>query len=672
MISEFAASLEGKPLKANGDLEISAPYRFDARLDAHGWKIDKILALIPNLPGPAPAFGELEVQGHVAGTILPFAISTEGAARIANVVVKQVPLGVLVFQWRTDRDLLSIIGLESFCFGGRISGEGSVPIRSGGEIVASLNLKGIESSRLSALLKPGSVALDGRVDGSLKFSVPSDRTVVSADAMLVAPDLIIREGTSNGIPVRSLHVTAKLANHILEYKATADSLGASVRFNGSAPVLDDLSEIVAEAQVQAAGFRLNEAWQGMGISGGLGELDGLGAIDANLRGSIQPSRLWSRGIFELRNLRYGQNLDLGGLRGTFSLSPTTWRLEELTGDLLGGLTSGEARGVSIAGAPKDINFDFRITRASIARMLAAFPALSRNAQGFGTLRASGRLAEELRATAELQVPRAQVLGLSVSDLRFPADLQLNPTSGVGVINSRRWMTRVGGGSIQGNVMLRLGPNRSFRSETQLNGLDLEVLSRLRTNGKQNIRGKVSGKIDLNGTDTTQLDWSRGMVALDLSDASLVELPVFKELDRFLGASRGGGLFEEGHIQATIANRSLYIDSMTLQGPVVQIHSNGTVTFLGGLDLEVLVNTNEIIPESGLALVALVPGLGQALGRGQEVLFRLATFLQNRLLKFRVTGTLDNPTVRLDAGIAVTQGAAGFFAGVFKLPGSSSR
>ena len=126
------------------------------------------------------------------------------------------------------------------------------------------------------------------------------------------------------------------------------------------------------------------------------------------------------------------------------------------------------------------------------------------------------------------------------------------------------------------------------------------------------------RITLNGPESrTRSPRSEGKVDLDLDDASLVEMPVFKELDRFLGAARGGGLFEDGDVHGTIYNRTLFVEQMTLNGRLIQVHATGTITFDGGLNLEVLVNTNQVIPQSGLALVNIIPGLGQALGRGEE-------------------------------------------------------
>ena len=82
--------------------------------------------------------------------------------------------------------------------------------------------------------------------------------------------------------------------------------------------------------------------------------------------------------------------------------------------------------------------------------------------------------------------------------------------------------------------------------------------------------------------------------------------MFREIDRFLGSARGG-LFEDGDFSATIANHQVDVDPLTLQGRLAQLHASGTVGFDGQLNLEVLINTNQIISQTGQALVALIPG-----------------------------------------------------------------
>jgi translocation and assembly module TamB len=285
---------------------------------------------------------------------------------------------------------------------------------------------------------------------------------------------------------------------------------------------------------------------------------------------------------------------------------------------------------------------------------------------------AARLEDSLRAEVEVLVPRARVFNLPVSDVRFPAEITLSPASGIGALHTRHWTGHLAGGSVRGNGWIRLGQDRTFQTDLQLSDVDLEILTRLEGAGKKPASGKLSGKISVGGPDPTRYGNLRGRVDLDLDDASLVELPVVRELDRFLGAARGGGLFEDGDLHGTIANKTFFVESLTLQGRLVQIHATGSIAFGGDLNLEVLVNTGQTIPQSGAALVGVIPGLGEAIGRSEEVLLRMASFLSSRLLKFRVTGTVGNPVVQIDAGVAVGDAAAGFFAGALQVSGGRDR
>ena len=43
------------------------------------------------------------------------------------------------------------------------------------------------------------------------------------------------------------------------------------------------------------------------------------------------------------------------------------------------------------------------------------------------------------------------------------------------------------------------------------------------------------------------------------------------------------------------------------------------------------------------------------------------FLSNKLLKFRVVGTVSHPSINADPAVLVGEAAVGFFAGVLRLP-----
>ncbi len=186
-----------------------------------------------------------------------------------------------------------------------------------------------------------------------------------------------------------------------------------------------------------------------------------------------------------------------------------------------------------------LGFDLRLDRASLKQALAFEPTLARNLDGDGTVHMAGDLGETFRATAEVDVANARFAGLPVTELRAPAELSLVPETGSGVLQVRRWSSRLAGGQLRGDAWFHLGEDRAFRAEVQLAALDLQAIARLMTDARRPASGRISGTVSLSGPDPSLPSGYRGRVVLDLDDASLVALPIVNEIDRFLGSARGG-------------------------------------------------------------------------------------------------------------------------------------
>lgn len=662
-VKEFAATLMGQPLTAGGHVEVAAPYRFGGRVDVQRWELHEILGFLPRTPRTLQAAGSIDAQGEAGGTIAPFSIVTRGSARVLHARTEAGPLGTLVFQWLTDRDVVTITGLEAQAFGGKLRCEAKLPTRPGPPLEASAGFQGIDLASLAAATLGDEPKLTGIAAGKVHVRMPLDASSIHAEVSIRAPDLTVQ-----GVPAESAQVKVKGVQDRLDFEITADSLGGKVRLTGSAPVNVDRTKMIVNGELHAAGFQMLALWRSLGLSGEITRLDGLAAVVLNLRAATKPFALWSRGIFELRDLHLeSPRVPIGGLRGEITRTPTAWRIDNLAGDIFGGPASGEANGETRPGKPPTAAFDFRIDRASLARMMVSVPALSRDVEGVATVRINGRLDGQLGATSDVRVPNAKILNIPLTNLHFPAEIAWNPASGSGSLTCRQWTTRVAGGSLRGSVSARLGGDQPFQAETQATDFDIELLSRLTSDSNRAASGKVTGKLSLAGHNPAQPATYRGRFDANVADASLVEVPVFKEILRLTSIGGNGGLFEVGEVHGLIANQTFNISECTLEGRVIQIHTTGTVTFAGGLNLEVLVNTNRLIPESGQNLIRIIPGLGEAIGRSQDALLKVASFLSNRLIKFRVTGTAKNPTVTFDAGVAVTDSAAGFFSSVLRLP-----
>ncbi|HMB06250.1 MAG TPA: AsmA-like C-terminal region-containing protein, partial [Isosphaeraceae bacterium] len=641
------------------------PRAFQGTVDVTEWDLAALLALIPGAPRPAPVAGALNAHAEARGTLDPRSIQTQGRGRFGRLAAGPVTLGDVAFRWTTQGDVIVLSGIEARPFGGRLTAEARVPVAPGKPTEGSASIAGLDTAPLSAALPGEGPKLTGKVDGQVQFLIPSDISALEATVRLSAPDLTVQ-----GLPAEQVHASVRAHRKALAYEVTADSLGGKVKVKGDFPLRRGAPppNAAANGEFQAVGFSLAQAWKGLGMTGTVAQLEGLGAIDANLRYELTGAEagLWVHGIAEFRDLSWGRNYSLGHLRGIVAKSPAAWRVEPLDGELLGGPATGFLWGTTPARGPRRLGFEFRVDRANLKHVLAFLPVLPRGIEGFGTLRLAGGLAETFRATAEFDVAQARLLGLPLSELRAPAELVLAPESGAGILQVRRWSARLAGGQVRGDASIRLGTDRAFQGEVQLTDVDLETLARIQSDARRPASGRISGRITLSGPDPARPARYRGKVNLDLDDASLVALPVFGALDRFLG-SAGGGLFEDGELVGTIANKQLIVEMFTLEGRLAQLHAVGTIGFEGQLNLEVLINTNQIIPQTGQALVGVIPGLREVLGRSEQATLRVANYLSNRLLKLRVTGTIRNPSVSIDPTIVVTDTALAFFAGVLKLP-----
>lgn len=663
-VKELTARLEGQPLEADFHVGLAPPHTFDGHLDVTSWDLARLLAWRPGHVS-APVGGTCSIHAKATGTLRPRRVEAEGQGRLEAFTAGPFAVGDVPFDWMTQADDVVVSVTDAHPFGGTVSARALVPTSPGRPVTGTVKLTEIDTARLAASVPNAQLALAGKASGTLDLSVPADASRLVVSGQLAAPDLSVQ-----GIPAENVRLTLTARRGAIDYEISAASLGGTVELKGGLPLSAREGDLRAEGALRAVGFRFEPLWKARGTVGAIADLSGRGAFDANVRNVFEgpEAGLYTHGIVEFRDLAWrGQTL--GRVRATVAGTPDVWRADPIDGELLGGLVSGffwanpavgEGGGIARAG------YELRVDRAQVETVLGLVPGLPGPAEGAGSLRIQGTGGPSWQANAELLVPNARVAGLDLTELRIPAELILPGGNDPGTVRVRQWTARLAGGQFRGDATFRIGTDRAFDSNLTLANLDLEPVARAYSTGPDPATGRVSGRITLAGPDPATTDRYRGKVDLELTDASIVSLPVFREIDRFLGASRGG-LFEQGHLTGTVAGGHLVVEPLTLQGRLAQVHGTGTVGLDGRLDLEVLVSTNQLIPQTGQALLALVPGLGNAEARGQQAYLSVANFLSNRLLKLRVTGTMKEPSVSLDPSITLANTAVSFFAGVLKLP-----
>jgi len=669
-IPALKARMAGRPLDASGKLELNAPGAYEAKLNVEEWDLATVLTLIPQAPHPSPISGRVTAQAVARGTTSPWALNTEGKGQIKGFQAASVPLGLVPFRWSTDRDSILISDVKAQPFGGTLEAEAHVPIKGGGAPEGNATLSGIDTAKLSEAIPGQGISLAGIAEGSIAFVLPSKDRPFQAKVRIQSTEL-----TFQGIPAQQIRASVNSTNEgVLNYEVDADSLGGKVKVRGgfplSGPVRTPIPPGAADGVIRFAGFSLSPLWKAVPGASILSDLNGQGSFDASYRnqttGPEKDRGLWLRGRLNLGGLTWSRSNPLGEVGAILAKSPSVWRVDRLTGELMGGTLSGAAWGSNQSGRRANTEFKLRVERASLSRLLTPLPDLASRISGLATLDLKGRMDPDLRAELGIKVDEARFSGVPIQELQAPLTVLFSPSSGEGNVLFRQVSSRVAGGMVRGSGSLKFGRDRAFQGQLQLTSVDLQALTRLMADSRHPASGRISGQIRLSGTDLKLPQRYRGQFNLDLDDAALFSIPIFREVEKFFGSARGG-LFEDGDLVGTIANRELLIESLALEGRIVQLHATGTVGFDSQLNLEVLVNTNQLVPETGKALLALIPGLKEVLGRREQAISKVGSFLSNRLLKLRVTGTLQNPSITVDSSVLIAETAVVFFSGALKLP-----
>ena len=493
-LPDLAAKLGGNPLNARLALDLAGARAFSGEVDVKGWAIERVLALIPRMPRPAPASGVVDAHVAFRGSVVPKVLTSDGTVLVHGATVEAIPLGDVKANWATEGSDVVVKEITARPFGGRFSGHATVPGAVGRPARIEATFAGIRTDQLADALSRGQFMLTGTAGGKLTATIPADPKALAVDLTLEAPALTVQ-----GVPAGTVSALIRGKGEAIEYEVTADGPVGKVRFRGSVPLGGPTPEKAANAELRASGFGLSDLASLLGASGLPPELKGQTEIDANLRArGADLGAVGVHGFVEVRDLRWGDAFPIGGLRGIVMRTAGAWRVDSIRGELAGGVASGSAWGETPKEGAHPVGFEIQTDRAVLARLLAFVPALAKEAEGFGTLRLAGKMEGTLAANAELSVTHARIAGVPIADLRVPADFTYHPAEARGMLQFRRATGRIVGGRVQGSGWLRVGVDRSFSADLTLADVDVESLMRIGSTAARPGSGKVNGKVTVGG------------------------------------------------------------------------------------------------------------------------------------------------------------------------------
>src|SRR5262249_19976980 len=165
----------------------------DAAVRLDRVELGRIEQLKTMLPGSALLSGEASAVADINGTLSPLTVRGSGKVQVGKLQLGSVAAQDLSFKWETEKDTLHLREASVAIFGGKVSGQFNVPLRSELSGSGSAKIEDIDLGAIAKSLLGGTnIKLEGKAGGTLKIQTPAattGRQRTTADLDLSAPNL---------------------------------------------------------------------------------------------------------------------------------------------------------------------------------------------------------------------------------------------------------------------------------------------------------------------------------------------------------------------------------------------------------------------------------------------------------------------------------------------------
>jgi hypothetical protein len=201
-----------------------------------------------------------------------------------------------------------------------------------------------------------------------------------------------------------------------------------------------------------------------------------------------------------------------------------------------------------------------------------------------------------------------------------------------------------GGSVLGDCWIKLGQAPRYSLAAELRDADLTRFTQETLAGRQQLSGKVSGRLEFGG-EPRGLHTLRGGGSVQLRDADIYRLPLMVSLLKILSVRPPDNVaFTESDIDFQIRGNHVYFNRMNFNGDAISLRGDGEMNFDRGINLNFYAAVGR--RELKIPLVSdIIKGASQ------------------QVMQIRVEGTIDAPITTAEAFPTVNQALKDFEAGL---------
>jgi hypothetical protein len=639
--------------------------------------------------------GQLELTGTLTVGLDSNAISVRGKGAVYGLGIGVVDLGDTRFgyEWSNGKTRLSNIDLT--VYGGRVRGSARLqasatdtgtagePARSAAaegttEFTMLGTFEDMDLSRLVGAVSFQDIDLHGLASGEFQLRLMPD----AADPVKTLR--VTGHGASKRLTVGGMPAEASLEFDYDGTTFTVSSLAATMpagRVSGSARIELSARERSITAELQSANLNLFKLAASLPTAAPLPLLSGTMAGQVSLQIDLASGDLVGHGAGRIQSLSVPDiPLIHSVLARRFEIRNGKIVVPEYHASLWGGTSTGSCQINLRPDSEKCVEIAIsRLEQVELSQLAAAWPPAagspSGKLSGSGTLSvvargsrqavfAMGDFTAESAIYAGLPVGRVVgsieaydaathdlVSGKVVPKQKVPTEL---PTDQRYVIKVRD--ARPARGTLQGTVLVGVSGLLTYDASLRFGGLDLATVVQKLFASRHNVTGVLSGEMRLVGSERGTSD-ARGEMWFRVDGGNLWRFPVLavfvRESSRVLNRLLNLNLAERGAQTAvarrvTLENEVLRVHEFWIAGDFGRLFGEGTVGLDSRIDLDFVGNFDTGLPKG-------VPLLGQLNGA--------INFLQQRLVKFHLTGTLSDPVAVPVPLQDLTEPAERFFRGV---------
>jgi uncharacterized protein involved in outer membrane biogenesis len=668
-LTELRGNLEGTGLSGGGELRLAGNYPYSAELTVTGADLAAINRLAPNVKPPIRLAGKVDVKAEAKGTANPASLALTGSSKATGLKVENFTLGVLDFRFAADTDRLRVTDLKADLYRGAITGEATLPFTATAPGSINLRLRNVDVGAITRDVPQLPVKLEGQVDGTVTASLPPAAPDKPRQPEARIEFLRTRNLKVSDIPADQLTGTVTVQGGVAHFDLKGGLAGGTFGVVGDLPLPGQAPPAaplppMREPTVRLQGLQLDQLWPALGLdllAPLRGELEGTLTLHRGRAGAWEGS-----GSLTVPSLRWNETLPFNLLS-----EPLTVTLSFRDSELRGRIRSGAVGGGTVAGrlayslAPGGRReFNVALSHVPVERLLVAYPDIASEITGPVDLTVSGSVGPSARGSGSLLAGRAKVYQAELTDLRLPFDWDYDAPSGFGRLAVRDAGAQASLGRATGRMTLMFGGVNRLDGSIQFSDLDLRAfLTQFTTYGSYGA-GRITGRFDFGGNDVRSVNDVSGTMTARITQAQALQLPVLRQLVPFLGpAASGATTFNQGDLRANLARGIVRVQRLALSSSAVQLFADGTVTIeQKRLALDIVARTGPLGGPNPSVLQALgmrIPAVGPI---PVGLLLEVSQMLSHLTVKVHISGTIANPTVRVNPVPLMSQEAVLFLVG----------